>query len=272
MKSRAAAILTAFTLLICSPVLAADSCGLYQISTIDALLDGSYDGQISFAELAKHGDFGLGTVDKLNGEMVGIDGKFYQITVDGKVHSVPPAMTTPFANVTFFKPSFSFDCPAGLDYKALQKTIDKKLPSANLFYAVRVDADFAYVRVRSVPGVTKRPYPKLVDIVKHQKVYEFKNVKGSLVGFYSPAFVKGVNVPGYHLHFIGHKRQKGGHLLGITTKACKVRVAVLNRLNLVLPTEGDFLKSKLGGDMSHQLEKVEKDRPRLGLPNRFHRE
>ena len=267
MKFRIAAILTTL-LLICSPVLAADSGGLYQISTIDALLDGSYDGQATFAELAKHGDFGLGTVDKLNGEMVGIDGKFYQITVDGKVHAIPPAMTTPFANVTFFKPAFTFDCPAGLDYQALKKAIEKKLPSPNLFYAIRVDAPFAYVRVRSVPGVSKRPYPKLVNIVKRQKVYEFQNIAGSLVGFYCPAFVKGVNVPGFHLHFIGEKRQKGGHLLGLTTKACKVQVATLNRLNLVLPTKGDFLQRKLGADMSHQLEKVEKDRPRLGLPRR----
>ncbi len=259
MKYRIAAALAALVLF-CSPVLAANTGGLYQISTIDALLDGSYDGQVTFAQLAQHGDFGLGTVDRLNGEMVGIDGKFFQITVDGKVHSVPQTMTTPFANVTFFKPTITFDCPAGLDYEALKKAIDRQLPSANLFYAIRVDASFTYLRVRSVPGVTKRPYPKLVDIVKHQKVYEFKNINGSLVGFYSPAFVKGVNVPGFHMHFIGAKRLKGGHLLGITTKACRVQVAVLNRLNLVLPTKGDFLKSKLGGDRSHQLEKVEKDR------------
>lgn len=259
MKAKSFAVIAAL-FIFCSPVLAAQPGGLYQISTIDALLAGSYDGQITFAELAKHGDFGLGTVDKLNGEMVGIDGKFYQVTVDGKVHSVPPSMTTPFANVTFFKPSFSFDCPAGLDYAALQKVISKKLPSPNLFYAIRVDAAFAFVKVRSVPKATKRPYPKLVEIVKNQKVYEFKNVKGSLVGFFSPAFVKGVNVPGYHMHFIGDQRQKGGHLLGIFTKACKVQVAVLNRLNLELPTKGDFLGTKLGHDMSHQLEKVEKDR------------
>lgn len=260
MKTKIALILTACLLLFCAPVLAAQSGALYQVSTIDALLDGAYDGQLSFAQLAQHGDFGLGTVDKLNGEMVGIDGKFYQITVDGKVHSIAPAMTTPFANVTFFKPTLVFDCPAGLDYEALQKAILKRLPSPNLFYAIRVDALFPYVKVRSVPGVTKRPYPKLVDIVKHQKVYEFKNLQGSLVGFYSPAFVKGVNVPGFHLHFICHKREKGGHVLGLASKACRVQVAVLNRLNLVLPTKGDFLKSQLGSDRSHQLKKVEHDR------------
>ena len=56
-----------------------------------------------------------------------------------------------------------------------------------------------------------------------------------------------------------HKREKGGHVLGLATKSCRVQIAVLNRLNLVLPTKGDFLKSQLSGDRSHQLEKVEKD-------------
>ena len=260
MKLKLSVILCAVLLFATQAQAAGQPGALYQISTIEALLDGSYDGQASFAKLAKHGDFGLGTVDKLNGEMVALDGKFYQVTVDGVVHQVPPEMTTPFANVTFFKENIAFDCPAGLDYQGLKKLIDSRLPSPNLFYAVRVDGVFPRVKVRSVPAATKRPYPKLVEVVKHQKVYDFPQVKGSLVGFYCPSFVKGVNVPGYHLHFLGAARQKGGHVLALKTPACRVSLAVLHSLELVLPEKGDFLTRKLGKEREGQLEKVEKDR------------
>jgi len=50
---------------------------LFQTSTIDALLEGEYDGDISFAELEERGDFGLGTLEALDGEMIALDGGFY---------------------------------------------------------------------------------------------------------------------------------------------------------------------------------------------------
>ena len=259
MKLKSAICLLVLSLLLAPASFAAKPGGLYQISTLEALLDGSYDGQASFARLAKHGDFGLGTVDKLDGEMVALDGKFYQVTVEGKVHRIPPEMTTPFANVTFFKESFGFDCPAGLDFAGLQKLISQRLPSRNLFYAIRVDTLFPRMKVRSVPAATRKPYPKLVEVVKHQKVYDYKPVKGTLVGFYFPAYAKGVNIGGYHMHFLGAARQKGGHVLALTTPACRVRVALINRLELVLPKKGDFLRRDLGQERKHQLEKVEKD-------------
>ena len=80
---------------------------LFQTSTIDALLDGNYDGDISFAELEANGDFGLGTFDALDGEMVALDGNYYQIRADGRAYPVDGQMKTPFAVVTFFEPALS---------------------------------------------------------------------------------------------------------------------------------------------------------------------
>ena len=56
---------------------------LFQASTIGALLDGAYDGDLTFAELAEHGDLGLGTLNGLDGEMIALDGEFYRADVDG---------------------------------------------------------------------------------------------------------------------------------------------------------------------------------------------
>src|SRR3712207_8423939 len=57
---------------------------LFQTSTIEALLDGNYEGDVTFAELEDRGDFGLGTFDALDGEMIALDGDFYQVRADRK--------------------------------------------------------------------------------------------------------------------------------------------------------------------------------------------
>src|ERR687898_1314058 len=77
---------------------------LFQASTIGALLDGAFDGDLSFAELAEHGDLGLGTLNHLDGEMIAIDGEFFRADVDGNVTPVPPEEKTPFAVVVQFEP------------------------------------------------------------------------------------------------------------------------------------------------------------------------
>ena len=62
---------------------------LFQASTIGALLDGAYEGDVTFAELAEHGDLGLGTLNGLDGEMIALDGRFFRADVDGRVGEVP---------------------------------------------------------------------------------------------------------------------------------------------------------------------------------------
>ena len=47
---------------------------VYQESTVDALLSGVYDGELPLEQLRKHGHFGIGTFDRLDGEMVLLDG------------------------------------------------------------------------------------------------------------------------------------------------------------------------------------------------------
>ena len=56
---------------------------VYQTSTMGALLDGVYDGDVTIAELLTHGDFGLGTFNHLDGEMVVLDGVCHHLRSDG---------------------------------------------------------------------------------------------------------------------------------------------------------------------------------------------
>src|SRR5215218_5034545 len=80
---------------------------LFQASTIGALLEGAFEGDLTFAELAEHGDTGLGTLNHLDGEMVALDGEFFRADVDGNLSPVAAEERTPFAVVT--------DCEAEVD-------------------------------------------------------------------------------------------------------------------------------------------------------------
>jgi acetolactate decarboxylase len=186
---------------------------LFQASTIGALLDGAFDGDLTFAELGEHGDLGLGTVNALAGEMIALDGAFFLADVDGAVRAIGPEERTPFAVVTDFEATIEATLPAGLDHEGLLERLDALVPDETASFAVRLDGRFASVRARSVP-VQHPPYRPLAEVVADQHVFELADVEGSMVGFRFPAYVEGIEVAGYHLHFISADRRRGGHVLG----------------------------------------------------------
>ena len=67
---------------------------LFQASTIGALLDGAYVGDVTIGELSEHGDLGLGTLNGIDGEMIVLDGRFYRADVDGAINEIDPATIT----------------------------------------------------------------------------------------------------------------------------------------------------------------------------------
>ena len=230
---------------------------LFQVSTIDTLLEGVYDGAVTFSELSSHGDFGIGTFDHLDGEMIAFDGKFYQIKYDGQVIPAKSAMTTPFAAVTFFEVDKRVSLDKELNLNELEGYIDMLLPTENIFYAIRIDGTFKYIKARSVPRQEK-PYPPLIEVIKEQSIFEFHDVEGTLVGFRSPSYVKGIGVPGYHLHFITKDRSAGGHLLACQTQDVRVDIDYTSKFFMMLSEEEEFLRADLAKDKQAELEKIEK--------------
>ncbi|MHB1458805.1 MAG: acetolactate decarboxylase [Armatimonadota bacterium] len=230
---------------------------VYQISTIDALMYGLYDGVSSIGDLKKHGDIGLGTFDALDGEMVVVDGKVFKITSDGAARMVDGAEMTPFAAVTHFDKDISREINIDMDMSALSAFIDSLIPSKNLFYAIRIDGVFSVMKTRSVPRQQK-PYRKLIQVVAEQPVFDFENVKGTVVGFRCPYYVKGSNVPGYHLYFINDDRSKGGHVLALVIKDAVVHIDTSAQVRIVLPETGEFLKAEIDPGTASDLDKVEK--------------
>lgn len=233
---------------------------LFQASTIDALLAGVYDGDMSFREVKRHGDFGLGTLQALDGELVGVDGEFYQVKTDGNAYPVADLARTPFVAVTFFDADYSVLLQGtNAGFAALQSSLDTLLPNKNVFYAIRIDGEFSYVKTRSVPAQTP-PYPKLVDVVKTEsKFFEFHNVKGTLVGFWCPAYVQGINVPGYHIHFLTADRKHGGHVLECRLTKGTVWIDMTPGFEMVLPRTKAFADLDLTKKTGDELHKVESE-------------
>ncbi len=207
---------------------------LFQTSTIDALLEGKYDGDVSFAELADRGDFGLGTFDALDGEMIALDGDFYGVRADGRAYPIGGRERTPFAVVTFFEPNLSLTLDTPMNLETLCSRLDHLVGGDASCYAVRLDGTFDHVKTRSVPRQNK-PYPSLAEVVKHQPVFELREVSGSLIGFRFPLHAQGLNVAGYHFHFITSDRSAGGHVLEIGLLSGELQIDAEADLRLELP-------------------------------------
>jgi acetolactate decarboxylase len=231
---------------------------LFQTSTIEALLDGNYDGDVSFAELRDRGDFGLGTLDALDGEMVALDGGFYQVKADGRAYAIDGRTRTPFAVVTFFEPGSCQTIAASTDFAGLCAYVDRLVGETAACCAVRVDGHFGRVKTRSVPR-QRKPYPPLVEVVKGQRVFEFHDVLGSLVGFRFPDHARGLNVPGYHLHFITDDRSAGGHVLGCRLARGELRVDREADLRLELPSGVGLPAPDQTSTKSEALDRVERE-------------
>jgi len=229
---------------------------IYLCAPVNAVVEGIYQERIPFSKILQHGDFGLGTFDSLDGEMVVLDGRVYQITGDGQVHEVGEEATTPFACVTFYAPASHDDLDEELGYAAFQDWLLSLLPSPNLFYALRLEGTFAHVKVRSVPR--QENYRPLVEVVAHQPVFEFAEVEGTLAGFFSPAFLESLTVPGLHLHFLSADRTQGGHLLECRPRRLRAGVQFISTLELGLPMSLDYLTWDLRSDIGADLDMIEK--------------
>ena len=184
---------------------------LFQVSTSGSLVAGVFDGAVSVEELLRHGDFGLGTLAGLDGEMVVLEGTAYQAKGDGSVHALPGDAKAPFAVVTAFAGEKSRQIGPVSSFEELGTACDPARESENLFYALRVDGHFEHVHTRAVnpapPGIT------LAEAARTQPEFHFENVDGTLVGIWSPVFSGAFSVPGYHFHFLSDDRTKSGHLL-----------------------------------------------------------
>ena len=221
----------------------------YQTSLLSAVMQGVYDGTVSIGQLLEHGDFGLGTFNALDGEMVILDGVAYRLDGDGKASVASDSALTPYAAVINFEPTVSLSLDASINKGGFEGELDAMAEAKNLFYAVRFTGLITHIKYRNVLR-QERPYKPLLEVVKTQAEFELNDVQGTILGFRCPDYAVGIGVPGYHLHFISDDRTTGGHVLDYVLHRGRVEIDHTSSLHLELPETQDFSDANLSAGAS----------------------
>jgi len=217
---------------------------LYQASLMSALLSGVYEGETTMAQLREHGDFGIGTFNKLDGELIAFDGNIFQLRGDGTARRASPEQKTPFATMTFFNPTNEYRIDRPHSREEIHQVIDRVVASQNAFCAMRINGTFSRVDTRTVPE-QERPYKPMLEAVKQQPTFHIENSQGVLIGFLTPEYMQGINVAGYHEHFINDARCSGGHVLDYQVEHGTLTFGTVEKLMIDFPHDSDFLHANL---------------------------
>ena len=229
---------------------------LFQVSTSGALVDGISQGVVTVGELKQHGDLGLGTFADLDGELVIVDGRFWRVPGSGAVREAVDSDLAPFAVVTSFHPDRTAELASVVSINELHRQLDGSRTSNNLFFWIRIDGRFGYVHTRAVCKTDRGV--GLADATARQSEFDFRDVVGTIVGFWTPTYARTVNIAGWHLHFLNEDHSGGGHVLDIAGTALRAQVQHLDDFRMAIPECPEFLKADLTRDPSTVLDKAER--------------
>ncbi len=232
---------------------------LVQFSLLAALAADEYVGVAPLRDVLAGGDFGIGTFDHLDGEMIVLDGKIYQALADGTVRPADLDSTTPFAAVTFFAADGQLDNISAATLDDLDQQLDRKLPHRNSPYALRINGTFAAITIRSVPAQSP-PFKPLVEVVKHQATWQHRNLRGTLVGLRCPEWMGTLNVSGYHWHFLSDDHQIGGHLLDCEFTGATLDYDECTSVVIHIPQTAEFDQFDADEVTDADVDKIERQR------------
>lgn len=217
---------------------------VFQVSTLNSLSVGNFDGNFNAGELKKYGNTGIGTFNGLDGEMIELNGIIYQVKSNGTIFVVNDSEGIPFAMVLPFKPDKILIINESMNYTELTNYLNNTVPPKGLVYSFKIMGTFDYVKARSPQEQTK-PYPNLTNALKTQSIFNFNNISGTMVGFWYPASASSLNLNDYHFHFINEKRNSGGHVLDLKLKNVIVEIDYITDIYLFSPENNTYYKFNL---------------------------
>ena len=218
---------------------------VFQVSIVNALLAGQYDGDVTYKEIKQHGNFGIGATARLAGEVIALKGEFYEFDSDGVPHHIDDSVKAPFATVKFFKADKRADLNEPLSLQQLAQRLDTLIPTKNAFHAIEIQGTFNSLKVRNSLQPQSKPYVPLVDVLKNVVISDLQNVEGTMVGYRTPEYLGVINSPVYHFHFISSDRKSGGHVLDCQLQDVSVAIDTTSGLELVLPKNQEFYEADL---------------------------
>jgi acetolactate decarboxylase len=192
---------------------------------------GQYDGVSSVKDLLTHGNFGLGSEEKLLSELIVLDGVPYSVRADGNVRVLSGDMFIPFAAVKFFNADTSLQIHHEMTFKKLKTLLDS-IVGENSFAGVRITANFTSIEYRSFYKQGK-PYKPQKEALSNRFIK--KESQGTLVGFFTPSLVAEIRNPGSCFHWLSADKTTGGHVLDLTLTDAKLEIDFSRELSVQLP-------------------------------------
>lgn len=230
---------------------------LYSAGHAGSFVSGLYDAYYPYKQLEQHGNFGLGAPDHLDGELMMLDGKYYQTRYTGITTRLADTGKTPYATVCFFKADKIYKPGKPLTKAALFSYLDSVLNNQNGMFAIHIKGTFKTVRTRAFPPVMQKPYVPIAAILDKQVFFTFDKIEGDFIGFKLPGYLEGPAISGYHFHFLSANRDKGGHVVDFITDNIVIEIETLNSFTLDVPQTADFNNFNFKKDRSADIKSVE---------------
>ena len=220
---------------------------LYQHGTLGTLMAGLLEGTASINDLLEHGDLGIATLTGSDGEVIFVDGKAYHANEHKEFIELTGDEMTPYATVTKFKADSSFKT-SNKNQEEVFDEVKKQMKSENMFSAVKISGTFKKMHVRMMPG-QEPPYTRLIDSARRQPEETRENIKGSIVGFFTPELFHGIGSAGFHIHFANDDRDFGGHILDFEVDDVTVEIQNFETFEQHFPVDA---KSFTDADIDYQ--------------------
>ena len=252
---------------------------MYQVSTLQALALGYSRSVITVRDLLQHGNTGLGTFEDVNGEMIVMDGHCYRADQEGKITEVASNMGVPFAAVgtlsytakaaavhqvgrSSFQSFQSFSLANIPNIEALRIELTRKIEERfglNSMHIIKIEGHFDKIDARSEAPYRSQHISLKEILGRTQKAFLFENIAGALVGVYFPDYMDGINMPGWHLHFLSADKTKGGHVFDMALREGVAMIDKETRIILELPKEAAFdtYSLKAGEELTAEIKSVE---------------
>ena len=233
---------------------------MYQVSTLQALALGYSRAVISVDELLQEGDTGLGTFEDVNGEMIVMEGHCYRADQDGNIQEVDPETGVPFAAVARLYGNQEFPLNDMPDIDSVRTELTRKIEERfglNSMHVVKIEGVFKKVDARSEAPYRSHHVPLKEVLGQTQKAFIFEEIRGSLVGVYFPDYMDGINMPGWHLHFLSEDKSVGGHVFDVCIREGAASVDKITNMVIKLPDSPAFDTYSLKQDLQDEIKSVE---------------
>jgi acetolactate decarboxylase len=177
------------------------------------------------------------------------------------VIEVEPDAGVPFSAVAKLRGEREFPLENMKDIQSIRTELTRKIEERfglNSMHEIRIDGLFEKVDARSEAPYRSHHVTLKTVLDSNQTAFVFENIRGSLVGVYFPDHMDGINMPGWHLHFLSDDRTKGGHVFDVSIKEGTVRLDKINRVEIYLPKDAAFDTYSLKNVSEEEINKVEK--------------